>query len=129
MRKAGTARAVARLMKILVVEDEPDLRALYRENLGDGGHDVVTAANGAEGLGVVAREQPDLVVLDLMMPVMDGYEFLDHLRKMPGRERTPAVVVSAVATGGYSRRLGATTFVSKPFDVDELLSVVEKLAT
>jgi len=115
-------------MKILVVEDEPALRALYQEYLGDGGHDVLTAANGAEGLGVVAREQPDLIVLDLMMPVMDGYEFLHHLRKMPGRERTPAVVVSAVATGGYSRKLGATTFVSKPFDVDELLSVVEKFA-
>lgn len=115
-------------MKILVVEDEPDLRTLYRENLGEGGHDVVTAANGAEGLGVVAREQPDLVVLDLMMPVMDGYEFLEHLRRMPGRERTPTVVVSAAATGSYSRKLGATGFVSKPFDVDDLLSIVERCA-
>ena len=123
MARAGTSGR-----KILVVEDEPDLRSLYRENLGEGGHEVVTAANGAEGLGVVAREQPDLVVLDLMMPVMDGYEFLEHLRRMPGRERTPTVVVSAVATGRYSRKLGATGFVSKPFDAGELLSVVERCA-
>lgn len=115
-------------MRILVVEDEPDLRALYQASLREGGHQVLTAANGAEGLGVVARERPDLVLLDLMMPVMDGYEFLQQLRRMPGRERTPAVVVSAVATGGYSRRLGADAFVSKPFDADELLSVVERYA-
>lgn len=115
-------------MRILVVDDEPDLRALYRENLADAGHEVLTAANGAEGLGLAQREQPDLVLVDLMMPVMDGYEFLQHFRQLPGQERTPTVVVSAVATGGYSRRLGASGFVAKPFDADDLLSVVERFA-
>jgi CheY-like chemotaxis protein len=116
-------------MRSLVVEDEPDLRALYSENLREAGHEVVTAANGAEGLGAVQRERPDVILVDLMMPVMDGYEFLQHLRRMPEHRDIPAVVVSAVATGGYSRRLGASGFVAKPFDVDELVSLVERCAT
>ena len=115
-------------MRVLVVDDEPDLRALYSINLEDAGHEVFTASNGAEGLGVVRREHPDLVLLDLMMPVMDGYEFLQRLRKMPDRQGTPAIVLSAVATGAYSRRLGASAFMSKPFDAEQLISAVERYA-
>ncbi len=115
-------------MRVLVVDDEPDLRALYAVNLRDAGHEVLTASNGAEGLGVVVRERPDVVLVDLMMPVMDGYEFLQRLRRMPDHCRTPAVVVSAVATGGYSRKLGASGFVAKPFDAEELISVLERCA-
>ena len=113
-------------MRVLVVDDEPDLRQLYSLNLQEAGHEVLTAANGAEGLGVLKREHADVILVDLMMPVMDGYEFLQHLRKMPEHRRTPAVVVSAVATGGFSRKVGASGFVAKPFDADELVSVVER---
>lgn len=115
-------------MRVLVVDDEPDLRALYSINLEDAGHEVLTASNGAEGLGVVQRDHPDVVLLDLTMPVMDGYEFLQRLRKMPDRQETPAIVVSAVATGGYSRKLGASCFMSKPFDAEELVNAVERYA-
>ena len=115
-------------MRVLVVDDVPDLRELYSENLEEAGLEVLIASNGAEGLGVVERESPDIVLLDLMMPVMDGYEFLQHLRRMPGHQSTPAVVVSAIATGGFSRRLGASGFVAKPFDADELVSVLERFA-
>ncbi len=115
-------------MRVLVIDDEPDLRALYSVNLSEAGHEVLTAANGAEGLGVVAREHPDVILVDLMMPVMDGYEFLQRLRRLPEHAHTPAVVVSAVATGGYSRKLGASGFVAKPFDAEALLAVVEGCA-
>lgn len=115
-------------MRVLVVDDEADLRELYSVNLKEAGHEVLTATNGAEGLGVVERESPDVVLVDLMMPVMDGYEFLQNLRKMPDRQDTPAIVVSAVATGGYSRKLGASSFMSKPFDADELVDAVERYA-
>ena len=115
-------------MRVLVVDDEPDLRQLYSLNLQEAGHEVLTAANGAEGLGLLKREHPDVILVDLMMPVMDGYEFLQHLRNMPEHQRTPAIVVSAVATGGFSRKLGASGFVAKPFDADELVSVVERCA-
>ena len=115
-------------MRVLVVDDEPDLRELYAVNLEDAGHEVITASNGAEGLGLLKREHPDVILLDLMMPVMDGYEFLHHLRKMPEHRGTPAIVVSAAATGGFSRKVGATGFVPKPFDADELVTVVERCA-
>lgn len=116
-------------MRVLVVDDEADLRELYAVNLREAGHEVLTAANGAEGLGLLQRERPDVILVDLMMPVMDGYEFLQHLRRMPEHQRVPAIVVSAIATGGFSRKLGATGFVAKPFDADELVSVVERCAS
>lgn len=115
-------------MRVLVVDDEPDLRELYSVNLQEAGHEVLTASNGAEGLGVVERENPDVVLVDLMMPVMDGYEFLHNLRRMPGHQGTPAIVISAVATGGFSTKLGASGFVAKPFDADALVSAVERCA-
>lgn len=115
-------------MRVLVIDDEPDLRELYSVTLREAGHEVLTASNGAEGLGILQRERLDIVLVDLMMPVMDGYEFLQHLRRMPEHRGTPAVVVSAVATGGFSQKLGASGFVAKPFDVDELISVVERYA-
>lgn len=115
-------------MRVLVVDDEADLRELYSLNLGEAGHEVLTASNGAEGLGIVERESPDVVVVDLMMPVMDGYEFLHNLRRMPGHQGTPAIVASAIATGGFSTKLGASGFVAKPFDADELVSAVERCA-
>ena len=115
-------------MRVLVVDDEPDLRELYAVNLKEAGHEVLTAANGAEGLGLLKGTNPDVILVDLMMPVMDGYEFLHHLRKMPEHRGTPAIVVSAVATGAFSRKLGASGFVAKPFDADELVSVVERCA-
>ena len=115
-------------MRVLVIDDEPDLRTLYSINLRDAGHEVITASNGAEGLARVQRDRPDLVLVDLMMPVMDGYEVLQQLRRMPEHAQTPTVVVSAVATGGYSRKLGASGFVAKPFDAEELISIVERYA-
>lgn len=116
-------------MRVLVIDDEADLRELYSVNLVEAGHEVLTASNGAEGLGVVERESPDVVVVDLMMPVMDGYEFLQNLRRLPGHQGTPAIVASAIATGGFSIKLGASGFVAKPFDADELVSVVERCAS
>lgn len=115
-------------MRVLVVDDEPDLRALYSVNLSEAGHEVIMASNGAEGLDVLTRERPDVILVDLMMPVMDGYEFLQNLRKMPEHRRTPVIVVSAIATGGFSKKLGASGFVAKPFDADELISAVERYA-
>ena len=114
-------------MRILVVDDERDLRDLYSENLRDAGHEVLTAGNGAEGLGKLGW-RPDVILLDLMMPIMDGYEFLDQLRRTPGHERTPAVVVSAISTGSWSTHRGATAFVGKPFDSDALLQLIEQHA-
>ena len=113
-------------MRILVIEDDPDLRALYELDLRDAGHEVSAASNGAEGLARAAALPPDVVIVDLVMPVMDGYEFLQRLRRMPEHARTPVLVLSAVATGSYSRHLGASAFIPKPFDAEDLVSAVER---
>jgi CheY-like chemotaxis protein len=115
-------------VRILVIDDEPDLRELYSENLKDAGHDVVTACNGQGGLGKLGW-RPDLILLDLMMPVMDGYEFLDRLRRTPGYERTPTIVVSASPARATRIPQGATAFVGKPFDTDNLLQIIERHST
>jgi CheY-like chemotaxis protein len=114
------------MARVLVVEDEPDLRRLYAWELQDAGYEVVTAANGAEALGRLSSD-PDVVLVDLMMPVMDGYEFLARLRADPRHRDIPALVVSAVGTGAWSLRAGANDWLRKPFDTEELRRRVDRV--
>ncbi|HSR41869.1 MAG TPA: response regulator, partial [Longimicrobiales bacterium] len=81
--------------RVMVVEDEEDTRELLRNYLEDAGLDVVEAANGAEALRTLGRDSPDAIVLDLMMPVMDGMTFLERLREMPEYVGIPVIVVTA----------------------------------
>ncbi len=81
--------------EVLVVDDDPSSRQLLAELVGEYGFRVVEASNGAEGLAQIARSKPDLVLLDLMMPVMDGLAFLSRLRKNPEHRHLPVIVVSA----------------------------------
>ena len=79
---------------ILVVDDEPDLRFLLRRVLGGAGHDVQEAGDGADALTSIRRSPPDLVVTDVMMPVMDGVELIRRLRDDPATKDIPIVAVS-----------------------------------
>ena len=81
--------------RVLVVEDDPDARTLFRDFLEDAGLEVVTAENGADALQVIGRESPDAIVLDLMMPVMDGLTFLEKLRERSEYVGIPVIVVTA----------------------------------
>ncbi len=81
--------------RVMLVEDEEDTRVLLRTYLEDAGLDVVEAANGAEALRTLGRDSPDAIVLDLMMPVMDGMTFLERLREMPEYLGIPVIVVTA----------------------------------
>lgn len=115
--------------RILVVDDEPDIRMLVRITLDGEGYDVVEASNGEEALEQIAREEPDLVFLDLRMPGIDGWGVLDRLSENGELERIPVVVVSAHASHGSSQRalsLGCRGYISKPFDPDELLQAAER---
>ena len=112
---------------VLVIEDDPDMRELERTALACGGHDVVLAANGSEGLRALERDRPCLILLDLMMPVMDGLTFLTERRK---RGVAPDVPVVCVSAGGdeiiaQAMRLGARECVHKPADLTELCERVE----
>src|SRR6266545_2552495 len=113
--------------RVLVVEDEALIRACLAEGLTDAGYEVVTAPNGAEALLRIREERPDAVLLDLLMPVMDGLAFLNARHAQPRLATVPVVVLSA---GGVSAlrdatALRATAVLSKPIDLDVLSAVLE----
>jgi CheY-like chemotaxis protein len=80
---------------VLIVDDDPDARRLVQEVVEEQGCRVRMAANGAEGLSLVCAEKPDLIVLDLMMPIVDGFTFLEQLRQLPGYEDLPVILCTA----------------------------------
>jgi two-component system, OmpR family, response regulator MtrA len=113
---------------ILVVDDDPAIRDVVADILEMSDYSVKTAANGAEALDKIQSEQPSAVLLDLMMPVMDGWEFLRRCRGQVPCARVPVVVMSAARdAAAAARELGAQAYLTKPFDVDTVLDVVERL--
>jgi len=105
---------------ILVADDDAPILRLVRTKLQTDGYRVVTATNGQEALDVFENEQPDLVVLDIMMPVMDGLETLRHIRES---SQVPVLLLTARTAGRDKVRsldMGADDYVTKPFDPDEL---------
>lgn len=123
-RGAGKWDAVAR---VLVVDDDADIRDWVSEALSLEGHDVVAAANGAVALEVLEAQLPDVVLLDLWMPVLDGFAFARRCWERFG-DQPPIIVMSA-----HLRKLGdldihVAAFLPKPFDFDSLLALVEQFA-
>jgi PAS domain S-box-containing protein len=116
--------------KILVVDDVLQNRAMLMEELSTVGFVVEEAADGAQALKVAARFQPDLIVMDLTMPVMDGFEAMRRLRSLPASARLPIVATSASATAETelrSREAGADAFVVKPIEESVLLNAIGAL--
>ena len=83
-------------IKILIVEDEPDIREAMAEAIGDEGYQVITAENGLEGLTVAQTEHPDLILLDIKMPVLDGHGMLEQLRRDPWGVSVKVVMLTAM---------------------------------
>jgi DNA-binding response OmpR family regulator len=114
--------------KIVVVEDDQQLREIIAETLREDGYAVETADNGKAALGLVRRFTPDLLLIDLMMPYMNGEEFTAHVRKIAGLESVPIIVVSAARRGPeLGARIGAVEYLSKPFDLFELSERINRL--
>jgi CheY-like chemotaxis protein len=115
--------------RVLVVEDEEGIRTAVAEALADEGYAVVTATNGAEALQLVRATEPDAIVLDLMMPVMDGPAFLEACRREQRCAETPVLVVSAhrKLTELAATELRVDAFIPKPFELDVLLGAVGRL--
>jgi two-component system, OmpR family, KDP operon response regulator KdpE len=110
-------------LKVLVVDDEPPIRRFLRTSLAVNGYDVIEAKNGAEGLDEMRRNAPDLLVLDLGLPDIDGLEVIRRLRD--GGDVRPIIVLSSrddEAGKVEALDLGADDYVTKPFGVDELLA-------
>jgi CheY-like chemotaxis protein len=110
------------MSKLLIVDDEVAILEALTDILSVEGYEVATAANGAEGLKNVHEDRPDLILLDLMMPVMDGQEMLRRLKDDPALRAIPVVVMSA---GRVSKAdLQGSRFLAKPFELDDLLDTV-----
>jgi CheY-like chemotaxis protein len=110
---------------VLLVEDHPDVRDMMSLALQFAGHRVITAANGRDALELLHRERPCIILLDLMMPVMDGWQFYAALEQDPELRRVPLVVISALVD--VSSRMPADAHLSKPVDIDQMLEVVDTM--
>ena len=118
--------------RILVADDEPSLLRLLEFVLGRRGYVIQGVTNGNAAIEVLKTESPDLVILDVMMPGLDGYEVLTFIRETPRLEGLPVVMLTARAQLDDIQRgltLGADAYLAKPFDPEELFSVVESLVS
>jgi DNA-binding response OmpR family regulator len=114
---------------VLVADDDEDLCALLRTNLEADGFVVLVAGDGRRALEIIESENPDVVLLDIMMPVLDGYGVLERLSKNP-HERTKVILITAKASSRdrlQGWELGADEYVTKPFDLNSLLKRVRRL--
>ncbi|MEM0011514.1 MAG: response regulator [Candidatus Bathyarchaeia archaeon] len=116
--------------KILVVDDERPIVRLVQVNLEHAGYEVVTAYDGREALEKVEQEKPDLIILDVMMPQMDGFEVIQRLQANPKTRDIPVIMLTAKAQDADVFRgwqSGVTLYLTKPFSPFELISFVRRI--
>ena len=116
--------------KVLVIEDHVPTVELMKTVLGAGGYDVAYALNGPVGLQKAAAERPDLILLDVMMPELDGFEVCRRLKADPGTCQIPVIMVSVKASPEnflLGKQAGACGYITKPFDNQKLLETMGKL--
>ena len=112
-------------VRVLVVDDDVRILRFMRSSLTVAGYAVVTATNGEEALRLLDSEKPDVMLLDMVMPVMDGFEVLQRLRAV---SELPVIAISAHATAAEKAlSLGANKFMAKPFRPDELVTTIKTL--
>lgn len=115
---------------VLVVDDHPPTLQLIRSSLEGHGLRVRSATNGAAALLSVHEERPDLVILDVMMPVLDGFQTLDALQNREETKELPVIMLTARSSDrdvAQGWRSGVTSYLTKPFSIDQLLKLVERV--
>jgi CheY-like chemotaxis protein len=115
---------------VLVVDDEPQVVWVLQFSLEAEGYTTFSARDGAQALTAIAEHHPKLMVLDIMMPTMDGWSVLEEMMQLPREERPRVIVVSALSNlrdRAKAAEMGADAFVPKPFNVDDLLGVLHDL--
>ena len=113
--------------RILVIEDQEDNRAILRDLLTAAGYQLVEAVNGAEGVAKSAAEKPDLILMDIQMPVMDGYEAARRIKADPACAGIPIIAVTSYALLGdeaKTRAAGCDGYVAKPYSPRHMLGVI-----
>ena len=126
---------MSNLKRILVIDDEPDFAGLVKDNLEEAGYEVAVAYDGKQGLDEVKQHKPDLVVLDVMMPEMDGYEVCAELKSNEEYSDIPVVMLTAVAAKVPSTRyshlnamtMEADDYIPKPATPEQIRNCVENL--
>ncbi len=114
---------------ILVVEDQEDNRQILRDLLGNAGFDLVEAENGEQALAALAKRRPDLILMDIQLPIMDGYEATRRIRADPETKAIPIIAVTSYAlTGDEAKALaaGCNAYVTKPYSPRALLAKVRE---
>ena len=115
--------------RILVVEDQEDNRQILRDLLGSTGYEIVEAENGQDALTVAAAEKPDLILMDIQLPLVDGYEATRRIRAIPELAKVPIIAVTSYALSGdeaKTRAAGCDSYVAKPFSPRQLLAKVRE---
>jgi two-component system, cell cycle response regulator DivK len=115
--------------RILVVEDQEDNRQILRDLLGSVGFEMLEAGDGQEALVQAAKERPDLILMDIQLPVMDGYEATRRIKADPATKSIPIIVVTSYALSGdegKARAAGCDAYVTKPYSPRQLLAKVRE---
>ena len=113
--------------KILVVEDTEDNRQILRDLLGMAGYELIEAHDGAEGVVKAAEHRPDLILMDIQMPVMDGYEATRRIKADPALKAIPVIAVTSYALSGdeaKARAAGCDDYIAKPYSPRQMLAKV-----
>ena len=116
----------SRPIRALVVDDDHDIAEMVRLALTDEGYEVTLASNGSEALDASVGGPFDVILLDMRMPVMDGWSFAEEYRNRPGR-RVPVIVVTAARdAAARAAEIDADDYLAKPFSLDELFAIIER---
>jgi two-component system cell cycle response regulator DivK len=115
--------------RILVIEDQEDNRAILRDLLTNAGYQYLEAVTGEDGVAAAERERPDLILMDIQLPVIDGYEATRRIKAIPTLAATPIIAVTSYALSGdeaKARAAGCDGYVSKPFSPRAMLAKVRE---
>ena len=115
--------------RILVVEDQEDNRRIIRDLLTSAGYELIEAQDGAEGVRLAESERPDLILMDIQLPVLDGHEATRRIKENPDLRHIPLIVVTSYALSGDEQKAtaaGSDGYVAKPFSPRQLLATIRK---
>jgi len=114
--------------RILIIEDQEDNRTILRDLLSHAGFEILEAGNGIEGIETATREKPDLILMDIQMPEMDGYEATRRIKAKPVTAGIPVIAVTSYALAGDEQKAkaaGCDAYVTKPFSPRAILQIVK----
>jgi two-component system response regulator MprA len=110
--------------KVLIVDDDPDICDFVEWGLADRGYEVMSAGNGMEALEKIAAKRPGAIILDMLMPVMNGREFVRAYRELPGPHAPIVVMTAYLDPAAVAKEVGAQGYISKPFDLVTLVDIL-----